>query len=101
LFSTELTRPAPLLATRHQYCWATTRLYRHTSMAKAPPQGAMEERRAVALPLSEYPSRYSNRNEAMACAYLSTALTMPEIAHAFGVSTKTVSRALSEFENRF
>jgi putative transposase len=36
----------------------------------------------------------------MARAYLSTAFTMPEIAPAFGLSTRIVSRALSEFENR-
>jgi len=34
----------------------------------------------------------------MARAYRSTAFTMPQIAHAFGVSTKTVSRAVAAFE---
>lgn len=56
------------------------------------------ERRAVALSLSEYRARYADRDEAMARAYLSTAFTMPEIAGAFGVSTKTVSRAVAAFE---
>ncbi|MDB5916420.1 MAG: hypothetical protein JWR40_654 [Massilia sp.] len=60
-----------------------------------------EERRAVALPLSEYASRFSNCNEAMALAYLSTAVTMPEIAHAFGVFTRIVSRVLFQFKTGF
>jgi len=55
-------------------------------------------RRAVALPLVDYQTRYPARDEAMARAYRSTAYTMPQIAIAFGVSTKTVSRAVSAFE---
>ena len=56
------------------------------------------ERRAVALSLLEYQARYANRDEAMARAYLSTAFTMPQVARAFDVSTKTVSRAVVVFE---
>ena len=56
------------------------------------------ERRAVALPLTAYQLQYSNRDEAMARAYRSTAFTMPQIADAFGVSTKTVSRAVAAFD---
>jgi hypothetical protein len=56
------------------------------------------ERGAVALSLAGYQTRYADRNEAMARAYLSTAYTMPQIAGAFGVSTKTVSRAVAAFE---
>ena len=56
------------------------------------------ERRAVALPLINYQDRYPDRDEAMARAYRSTAYTMPQIATAFGVSTKTVSRAVAAFE---
>ena len=59
-----------------------------------------EERRAVALSLDEYRVRYADRTEAMARAYLSTAFTMPQIASAFRVSTKTVSRAVAAFEGR-
>ncbi|MDO8048375.1 hypothetical protein O3301_07850 [Janthinobacterium sp. SUN211] len=59
----------------------------------------MAERRAVALSLAAYRSTYANRDEPMARAYLSTAYTMPQIATAFGVSTRMVSRALSAFES--
>jgi putative transposase len=55
-------------------------------------------RRAVALPLLDYQNTYPARGEAMARAYRSTAYTMPQIAIAFGVSTKTVSRAVAAFE---
>ncbi|MBB5610985.1 MULTISPECIES: transposase [unclassified Janthinobacterium] len=59
---------------------------------------AKTQRRAVTLSLTEYQTRYSNRDEAMARAYLSTAYTMLQIGLAFGVSTRTVSRALASFE---
>ncbi|WP_287778079.1 transposase [Janthinobacterium sp.] len=62
-------------------------------------EAAMIQRRAVALPLAAYRSTYANRDEAMARAYLSAAYTMSQIAAAFGVSTRTVSRALCAFEN--
>lgn len=56
------------------------------------------QRRANALSLAEYAARYAERNEAMARAYLSTAYSMQDIAAHFGVSAKTVSRAVKEFE---
>ncbi|WP_226939705.1 hypothetical protein [Janthinobacterium rivuli] len=56
-----------------------------------------QQRRAVALSLAQYKALYSNRDEAMARAYLSTAFTMSQIAAAFHVSIKTVSRAVSAF----
>jgi putative transposase len=97
-------RASPLLATRHQILLGDDAFVSAHQQGQNPNtlvEVVREERRAVALPLSEYAIRYSSRNEAMARAYLSTAFTMPQIAHAFGVSTRTVSRALSEFENRF
>jgi len=63
------------------------------------PETTRDERGAVALSLGEYQSRYAARNEAMARAYLSNAYTMPRIAAAFGVSTRTVSRAVASFEH--
>lgn len=56
------------------------------------------EKGAVALSLRDYQSRYANRDEAMARAYMTTAYTMPQIGAFFGVSTKTVSRAVASFE---
>ncbi len=56
-----------------------------------------QQRRAVTLSLAQYQVRYSDRDEVMARAYLSTAFTMPHIAAAFHVSIKTVSRAVSAF----
>jgi len=56
------------------------------------------ERQAVSLPLMGYQHQYPDRDEAMARAYLSTAFTMPQIANAFGVSSKTVSRAVAAFD---
>jgi len=48
--------------------------------------------------LSEYAAKYPERNEAMARAYRSTAYSMREIGEFFGVSEKTVSRAVREWE---
>ena len=57
------------------------------------------QRRALTLSLAQYQARYCDRDEAMARAYLSTAYTMSDIAAAFHVSSRTVSRAISTFEN--
>ncbi|MBW3510653.1 hypothetical protein [Janthinobacterium sp. NKUCC06_STL] len=58
-----------------------------------------QQRRAVTLSPAQYQARYSDRDEAMARAYLSTAFTMPNIAAAFHMSSRTVSRAVSAFNN--
>ena len=58
------------------------------------------ERAAIALPLAGYRIRYPDRVEAMARAYLSTVFTMPKIAVAYGVSVKTVSRAVATSERQ-
>lgn len=55
---------------------------------------AKPQRRALALPLAEYATRYPSREEAMAQAYFSTAYTMAQIGAHFGVTYKTVSRAV-------
>ena len=92
---------SPLAATRHQillgddaFVWEHQQLQRSENLVEV----VRTERRAVALSLAEYQARYTDRGEAMARAYLSTAFTMPQIACAFGVSAKTVSRALAAFE---
>ncbi len=57
-------------------------------------------RRRAALPLDEYPRRYDDRAEGMARAYFTTVYTMRAIAEQFGVSTRTVSRAVAALEER-
>ena len=56
------------------------------------------QRRALTLSLAQYQALYCDRDEAMARAYLSTAFSMSDIAAAFHVSSRTVSRAISTFE---
>jgi REP element-mobilizing transposase RayT len=55
-------------------------------------------RRAVSLPLEQYRTTYPQRDEAVARAYHSTAYTMAQIANHFGISAKTVGRAIKRFE---
>lgn len=61
---------------------------------------AMEQRRAHAMSLAEYASMFTPREIAMAEAYKSTAFSMGQIATHFGVSVRTVSRAIAGFERR-
>jgi len=53
--------------------------------------------RERAQPLITYATAYPDRNEAMAKAYQSTAYTRQEIAEHFGVSARTVARAINKF----
>jgi putative transposase len=57
-----------------------------------------EQRRLSGVPLAEYMQKYPNREEAMARAYHSTQFTMAEIGLHFGVSGKTVERAVCSWE---
>lgn len=59
---------------------------------------AREQRRMFALSLDEYASKYAMREIAMSEAYRSMAFTMSQIAVYFGVSVKTVSRAVAAYE---
>lgn len=59
---------------------------------------AREQRRAHAMSLEEYALKFTPRDIAMAVAYKSTAFSMAQIAAHFGVSVKTVSRAVAAFE---
>lgn len=56
------------------------------------------QRRALALSLAEYQHMYPDRDRAIASAFRSTAFTMGELARFFGVSDKTVSRAVRKYE---
>jgi len=96
-----LGKASPLAAVRHQVLLGEddfVSTHQRLQLAQAFVEAPKAERRAVALPLTEYQVTYADRAEAMARAYRSTAFTMPQIAHAFGVSTKTVSRAVAAFE---
>jgi putative transposase len=93
--------PSPLAAVRHQILLGDDAFVaRHEQLQRSEEllEVVKTERRAVALSLDEYRTRYADRNEAMARAYQTTAFTMPQIASAFGVSTKTVSRAVAAFD---
>ncbi len=97
-----INKPSPLGATRHRILLGDDAFVsKHENMRPADELGetSKAERRAVAPDLASYQAMYADRNEAMARAYLSTAYTMPQIADAFGVSTKTVSRALAAYES--
>ena len=59
---------------------------------------ARVQRRALAMSLEEYAVTYARREAAMAQAYRSTAFSMRQIAAHFGVSVKTVSRAVAAWE---
>ncbi len=52
---------------------------------------------AVVIPLREYEARYPDRDQAMAAAHASNGFTLQEIAEHFGVSTKTVGRAVKRY----
>ena len=57
-----------------------------------------DQRRVNAKPLEEYKKSFGNRDEAMARAYATTAFSMVENGKHFGVSDKTVSRAVRRYE---
>src|SRR5471032_1313992 len=56
------------------------------------------QRRTLALSLAEYAAQSPTREAAMAQAYFSTAYTMAQIGAHFGVTYKTVGRAVRKFE---
>ena len=94
-------KSSPLTETRHQVLLgddAFVAQHQGTQTTIKLDETVMAARQALILALSDYQARYVNRNEAIARAYLSTAFTMPAIACHFGVSTRTVSRVVAEFE---
>jgi REP element-mobilizing transposase RayT/AraC-like DNA-binding protein len=93
---------SPLKQTRHQLALGNDAFVTSAvSQAPAPEYLAVSktQRRAAQLTLAQYRAAYPRREQAMAQAYRSTAYTMQQIATFFGVSTKTVSRAVKSLEN--
>lgn len=96
-------KASPLDATRHQVLLGDDDFvaeHQQLQQSEELVETVRAERAAVALSLAEYRSRFQDRTEAMARAYLSTAFTMPDIALAFDVSVQTVSRAVKAWEGR-
>ncbi len=94
-------KTSPLVETRYQVLLGDDDFvsdHQHLQLSEDLVETLRVERAAVALSLAEYRSRFPDRTEAMARAYLSTAFTMPMIALAFGVSAKTVGRAVAAWE---
>jgi putative transposase len=92
---------SPLKKTRHQLLLGDEAFVAQAQQAALTSEFlavAKTQRRAVSLSLADYQVRYPTRDEAMAQAYHSTAYTMEQIAAHFGVSSKTVSRAVKCLE---
>lgn len=90
---------SPLLKTAHQLLLGDAEFIANArAMIASPTFRAVNksQRRALTRSLAEYAAQYHNRDEAMARAYHSTAYTMNQIAAHFGVSDKTVSRAIKK-----
>lgn len=90
---------SPFVKLRHRLVLGDDSFVAATCMST--PTGAVShaprtQRRVAALTLAGYASTYPSRDAAMAEAYKSTAFTMAEIAMYFGVSLKTVSRAVNK-----
>jgi REP element-mobilizing transposase RayT/AraC-like DNA-binding protein len=95
--------PNPLLNTRHQLILGDDAFV--TAARQPPAANALRavpklQRRALALSLADYQQQAPSRDEAMHDAYSSTAYTMEQIAAFFGVSSKTVSRAIKKHRAR-
>lgn len=93
---------SPLVETRHRVLLGDGEFvaeHQRLQQSEELVETARDERAAVALSLEEYRSRFCDRAEAIARAYLSTAF-MPQIAHAFDVSVQTVSRAVKAWQAR-
>lgn len=91
---------SPLAQTRHQLILgddAFVSRFRHPAGREEQQAVVKQQRRALALPLEAYATRFPSRDAAMANAYYSNAYTMTHIARHFGVSEKTVSRAVKKY----
>jgi putative transposase len=92
----------PVLDTKYQLIigdelFAAAQRDRSTRRALA--DAAKAQRRHATLSLAQYEAAYASRDEAMARAFWSTAFSMVHIARHFGVSAKTVSRAVGRYED--
>lgn len=95
--------PSPIRNARHQLLLGDDTFVAHFQQSNKPDtlrEISKAQRKAVALPLTEYQKHYPVRNEAIAQAYLSGAYTMIEIADGFNIHYMTVSRALRKFEEK-
>ena len=94
-------RDNPLHKTQHQLLLGDEQFLTQTRKP-TPPNNfvaiAKTHRRAVSLSLDQYKASYPQRDEAVARAYHSTAYTMEQIGAHFGISPKTVGRAIKRFE---
>lgn len=93
--------PSPIEETRHQLVLGddeymrNLQLFVDTRVSRETPKA---QRRAAVLSLTEYEAGGMDQAVAMAAAYRSTAYTMRQIADHFGVSARTVSRAIRRCE---
>jgi len=95
-------KESPLEETRHQIALGDEAFVaQHAQRLRGTDFTAVvkQQRRIVSMTLDQYQITYPDRGEAMFLAYRSTAFTMVEIAMHFGVSYKTVGRAVRRFEN--
>lgn len=96
-------RASPLANTRHQLILGDDQFIASVRQGKPADRHkdvVKQQRRALALTLDEYLKQSASRDQAMAKAYYSTAYTMTEIAAYFGLSDKTVSRAIKKHRAR-
>ncbi|MGF1614976.1 MAG: hypothetical protein ACFCVA_14015 [Gammaproteobacteria bacterium] len=94
-------RTSPLDDVQHQVLLGNPTFVAEFRDAKPPDElceVSKAHRRSVAKPLEYYQSTYTDRNMALAKAYVTGAYTMKEIGDFFGVHYMTVSRALRAFE---
>jgi len=94
---------SPLLHTQHQLLLGDNEFvarFRYPAVASEQRAITRPQRRALALPLPDYAGQSADRDEAMANAYHSNAYTMQQIGEHFGVSDKTVSRAVKKYPAR-
>ena len=95
--------PSPLEETKHQLMLGDASFiaqHQHLGPPDAHPEISRAQRRSLALSLADFQQQFPERDEAMARAYFSTAFTMAQIATQFGVASRTVSRAVKNFETR-
>ena len=95
--------PSPLTAVEHQFILGDREFieeHRHLGQPDSLPEIARPQRRPLARTLAEYQATIADRDQAMAHAYASTAYSMAQIGKHFGVSYRTVSRAVQQFEGK-
>lgn len=96
-------RHSPLLQVRHRYLLGDATFRARFRPATAQPTSAplsLAHRTVTTPSLHAYSTRYAARDEAIAMAHRSTAYTLEEIGRHFGISRKTVGRAVRAFNGR-